>query len=194
MGVPQCKAPLISGNTLLILLSDEEAKTGRHQGQELCWSTVRVQQSYCSPSHLHPALAATQQLPEADLSLAPIPLYGQCSLSVATVSEPMAAAGSCHWLQDLDLVLYPNTAQIRLQESSRNISALAPVTNRLSEKRFFPPACYKTILNGDCNLSTLNKWGSCILKLISHQSLYQIITIALLMALSLAVSMLNDRE
>lgn len=93
---------------------------------------------------------------------------GQCALSMAAVSEPTSAAGSSHRLWDLDLLLYPSTAHIHLQESSRNVSALAPVTDRLSEKRFFPPACYKTILNGDCNLSTLNKWGSCILKLISH--------------------------
>lgn len=36
------------------------------------------------------------------------------------------------------------------------------------KKRFFPPACYKNIVNGNCNLSTLNKWRNCILKLISH--------------------------
>lgn len=154
MGVPQNKTPLISGNSLFIPLTSGEARTGRHRGQESCWRAVRVQQSSCSPSHLHPALAAAQQPPEADLSLTPDP---QCALSMATVSEPMAAAGSRHWLWDLDLVFYPNMPQTHLQESSRNISALAPVTDRLSEKRFFPPACYKTIVNGDCNLSTLNK-------------------------------------
>lgn len=74
MGVPQCKTPLISGNTVFILLSGKEAKTGRHEGQESSWRAVRVQQSYCSPSHLHPALSAAQQLPEVDLSLAPVPL------------------------------------------------------------------------------------------------------------------------
>lgn len=84
MGVPQCKAPLISGNTLFILLSGGEAKTGRQQSQESCWRAVRVQQSYCSPRHLHPAPAAPQQLPEADLSLAPVPL------SVASAPCPWA--------------------------------------------------------------------------------------------------------
>lgn len=157
MGVPQCKTPVISGNTLFIPLSGGEAKTGRHQGQESCWRAVREQQSYCSPSistqlWLHPS--SSQRLISAWLLSHCV---SQCALSMANVSEPTAAAGSSHWSRDLDLVLYPNTAHIHSQESSRNISSLAPVMGRLSEKRFFPPACYKTILNGLCNLSTLNK-------------------------------------
>lgn len=125
--------------------------------------------SYCSPSHLHPALAAPQQLPEADLSLASVPL---CVASVpcpwprrlSPWQQLAAAIGYAIWILC--------STQTRHRFICKNQAGIFWHQHQLwvgfQKKRFFPPACYKTILNGGCNPSTLNKWGSFILKLISH--------------------------
>lgn len=166
MGDTQCKTPFIPGNTLFILLSGGEAKTGRHQGQESCWRTVRVQQSYCSPSHLQLWLH-----PHSSQRLISAWLLSHCVWPVLPVRGHCVWAHGSSWQQPLvtgsGSCSLPKTSTDSFARIKQEYFSIG-TSYRLSEKRFFPPACYKTILNGDCNLSTLNKWGSCILKLISH--------------------------
>lgn len=71
----------------------------------------------CEGATVHPAISTRLWLhPSSSQRLISAWLLShsvsQCSLSMATVSEPMAAAGCSHWLRDLELVLYPNTTHI----------------------------------------------------------------------------------
>lgn len=120
---------------------------------------ARVRQSCRSPSRLHPTPPAPQQLTGAWAQPGSRP-------SVGPSPRQQPAAGIAYGIWTL------RCTQIRRRFICKNRAGIFQRWHRLltglRKRDFFPPACYKTIVNGNCNLSTLNKWGSCILKLISH--------------------------